>query len=297
MSKDQYLIIYNECSGGKKLRDPKQAIKKFFEREKIPHTFCFLCAPQEKIDNLDIQKRYDNNEFNKILVAGGDGTLRRTIEYLYKNDCLVPVGFYPIGSANTYARILNLPLQPQQILKNLLKRRHRHMSLGLLNKEHIFLWAACFGKVVEPTLQAESHAKDLLGGIAYLLATLKSITKFPHIPVSYHIDQEKSQTNQAHSALVLLNEGARMFVPVSQKWDGDLKFFLLKNENLLGFIQLLCQAYMLKQEPKNADVLSGQSILIKGEFEKKIHLDGDTIDEHTGTYHIEVLDEVATFLC
>jgi len=105
------------------------------------------------------------------------------------------------------------------------------MSLGLLNKKHIFLCAACFGKIVEPTIQAESCAKDFLGGLSYLITTIKSITHFPQTSISYRVDKNKKHTNQAHSAFVLLNDGADMFVPLTKKWDGELKFFLLKNEN------------------------------------------------------------------
>ena len=74
--------------------------------------------------------------YERIAVAGGDGTLNRAVNALLARRALekVTLGIVPFGTCNDFARSLNLsPLRLPVALKALTKNKARRIDIGRVN--------------------------------------------------------------------------------------------------------------------------------------------------------------------
>lgn len=88
------------------------------------------------------------NKFDRIVVAGGDGSLNRVINYLENHKLLdrVALGVIPMGTCNDFARKLGFrPGKPLTAIKAILKNRLKTVRLGKIGRLH-FVNNAGFGK-------------------------------------------------------------------------------------------------------------------------------------------------------
>ncbi len=78
----------------------------------------------------DVSKRVD-----RIVVVGGDGSLRETIAGLGEERRRIEVGLIPIGNANVVARELGIPLDAEAALAALLESKPVLIDVGYANSE------------------------------------------------------------------------------------------------------------------------------------------------------------------
>ncbi|MCU0357334.1 MAG: diacylglycerol kinase family lipid kinase [Cyclobacteriaceae bacterium] len=86
---------------------------------------------------IDLTARAVHKGYDAILAAGGDGTLNEVINGILRgNDQseLLPVaGLIPLGSANDYARTLELSAEPDAIVEMIRNFRERAVDIGKIN--------------------------------------------------------------------------------------------------------------------------------------------------------------------
>jgi diacylglycerol kinase (ATP) len=61
------------------------------------------------------------DDIDFLVVAGGDGTVRKTVKGLLKRNILentLPIGLIPLGTANNIAKTLNIKEEPTEIIKS-----------------------------------------------------------------------------------------------------------------------------------------------------------------------------------
>ncbi len=95
------------------------------------------------IEISSLQKHPDINQYNYIIINGGDGTIRRVIKQLYTLPDLPPFIINPTGSFNVLAKIHHVP-KLNQILDLLSKNKTlilKKQNFYKLNDE-IFLFSA-----------------------------------------------------------------------------------------------------------------------------------------------------------
>ena len=95
------------------------------------------------IEISSLQKHPDINQYNYIIINGGDGTIRRVIKQLYTLPDLPPFIINPTGSFNVLAKIHHVP-KLNQILDLLTENKKlilKKQNFYKLNDE-IFLFSA-----------------------------------------------------------------------------------------------------------------------------------------------------------
>jgi diacylglycerol kinase family enzyme len=85
----------------------------------------YLFSPSE-IEERDI----DLGDFDRCVVAGGDGTLRNVIQHLMENHIKIPIGIIPVGTGNILARNLGISLDVEQSANTALNGKAREIDLG-----------------------------------------------------------------------------------------------------------------------------------------------------------------------
>lgn len=72
---------------------------------------------------------------DRMVVVGGDGTLRETGAALYSHALKTVMGFVPIGNSNVLARELNIPRNPPQAVRLLTSDRFQTVDAALVTPD------------------------------------------------------------------------------------------------------------------------------------------------------------------
>jgi YegS/Rv2252/BmrU family lipid kinase len=101
-----------------------------------------------------------------VIVGGGDGSLSCTVDEVVERDCVFAL--LPLGTANSFARTLGIPLDLDGAIRVIADGRRRRIDLGMINGDYFANCAAMglspmIGEGIPPKL------KRYLGRLGYLL--------------------------------------------------------------------------------------------------------------------------------
>ena len=110
-----------------------------------------------------------------VIVGGGDGTLSGVVDELVGKDCVF--GVLPLGTANSFARSLELPLELAEAVEAIASGRRRRVDLGMIDKDY-FVNAASIGLSTMIGETVPHKLKRYAGRVGYLAWALKSAVRF-----------------------------------------------------------------------------------------------------------------------
>ncbi|KKW91310.1 diacylglycerol/lipid kinase family protein [Sphingobium chungbukense] len=105
-----------------------------------------------------------------VIVGGGDGSLSGTVDELVGKDCVF--GILPLGTANSFARTLGIPLDLEGAVAAIAGGRRRRIDLGMIDRDY-FVNAASLGLSPMIGKTVPHRLKRYLGRIGYLLWAVK----------------------------------------------------------------------------------------------------------------------------
>ena len=136
-------------------------------------------ASVNRAQNLSEAIRRHRDQVDLVIVGGGDGTLHYAMEGLFETQ--LPLGILPLGTANDFARTLNLPTDPLAACEVILRGQIQQIDLGQVN-EKLFCNAANIGLPVNVTHRLNRQSKSRWGVLAYLFAFLRSLWESKAFP-------------------------------------------------------------------------------------------------------------------
>jgi YegS/Rv2252/BmrU family lipid kinase len=107
----KYVFVVNPISGDVDKTDISNLVTTFSSENNID---CIVYETTGNDDKAKIKSLFDAHQPERIIVAGGDGTIKMVGEALEKDDVIF--GILPAGSANGLAVDLNLPATVQENL-------------------------------------------------------------------------------------------------------------------------------------------------------------------------------------
>lgn len=117
----------------------------------------------------------DLSEYDKVVVAGGDGTMSHVIQALM----LLPeeerpvLGYIPAGSTNDFAKSLGIPDAVSGACRTIITGREFRYDIGRF-QDTWFNYVAAFGAFVPVSFGTDQKAKNRLGHGAYILEAVGS---------------------------------------------------------------------------------------------------------------------------
>jgi YegS/Rv2252/BmrU family lipid kinase len=110
-----------------------------------------------------------------LIVGGGDGSLSATIDRLVGRDCVFAL--LPLGTANSFARTLGVPLDLDGAVETIATGRRRRVDLGVVNGE---IYANCAALGLSPMIgdSVPHRLKRYLGRFGYLLWAIWCLVRF-----------------------------------------------------------------------------------------------------------------------
>jgi len=110
-----------------------------------------------------------------VIVGGGDGSLSSTVDYLVDRDCVFAL--LPLGTANSFARTLGIPLDLDGAIETIVTGQRRRIDLGVLDGDY-FANCAAIGLSSLIGDSVPHNLKKYLGRVGYLIWALWCLLHF-----------------------------------------------------------------------------------------------------------------------
>ncbi|KFG91907.1 Diacylglycerol kinase [Sphingobium herbicidovorans NBRC 16415] len=110
-----------------------------------------------------------------VIVGGGDGSLSGTVDELVGRNCVF--GVLPLGTANSFARTLGIPLDLDGAVDAIANGRRLRIDLGMIDHDY-FVNAASLGLSPMIGRTVPHKLKRYLGRIGYLIWAVKCSVGF-----------------------------------------------------------------------------------------------------------------------
>ena len=168
---NRLLFIYNPTSGTGQVKSALASVLDVFTKSGwIVTSYPTQCARDgtRAVRELGAQ-------FDRIVCAGGDGTLSEVAAGLMELDSPPPLGYVPFGSTNDCAATLHLPKKPvEAALVAAGTGVPFPMDIGQLNGRP-FIYVAAFGAFTKVAYDTPQELKNTFGHLAYIFAGIASL--------------------------------------------------------------------------------------------------------------------------
>ncbi len=231
------LLIYNPSAGNGTFKYDLDKIIKAAQNEDfylIPYRIGSTKSFMEMLLNIDL------NSFNRIWIAGGDGTIHQVINSLFHYECEnIPIGIFPVGTANDLAYYFKFPDSISEITKILLGDNYTYCDIGVANG-HYFLNVASLGSFVNAGQKTPKKYKSSLGLLAYYIKGAEELSHLKPVKVSIQ-SIEINYEGEVNLILIMNGKSAGGFRKVAQFAsinDGLLDVYIFKKCPIIEFIPL-----------------------------------------------------------
>ncbi|MBO7740181.1 MAG: diacylglycerol kinase family lipid kinase [Clostridia bacterium] len=176
------LLIVNPVSG-------KQVAKEAF--------FDIVLALSQKYElsvhitksSTDLVETARNCVCPTMIICGGDGTLSGAVQGLLENPHRdkIKLGYLPCGTANDVAHTLGIPKDITEAAEYVCKNKAYPHDIGMIG-DKTFIYTASFGSFTKTSYSTPQEAKQLLGGLAYVLNGATELLALPSYDVTFEYD-------------------------------------------------------------------------------------------------------------
>lgn len=182
-----------------------------------------------EIVNEAIRRRGD-----LVVVGGGDGTISSIVDYFAHQD--VVFGLLPLGTGNSFARSLGIPLTLEEAIKVIVKGKVAEVDLGKVNDDY-FANVISIGFPAEVARNTPNWLKKITGPLAYGIVGIK------YFFTSKMFDCQLSSNNQTYKIkthhIIVANGSVYGITPIGLKTDVDNRQLLVLTMNMVNRWQLL----------------------------------------------------------
>ncbi len=193
------LVVYNPVAGfAFKLENAKNVIQRYLDKRDIKYTW----LETDKETNQHIVDELHKN-YERILVCGGDGTVREIANELIRLKSPTPLAIMPLGTMNVMALSLNIPLTIRRALHYALYKPSTSLDVGLVNNKRHFFIACGVGYDAEIMHGTKRYIKRWLGPFSYwIVAFAKS---WRNQPIKGTLTTDYGSENISISTLISFN--------------------------------------------------------------------------------------------
>lgn len=126
---------------------------------------------------------------DRLVVAGGDGTVHRVVSVLARHDLLErsPLAILPLGTGNDFARSAGIPLDPRDAAVTAARGAPRAVDLLRDDRGGVVVNAAHVGLGALAAERAQA-AKGMLGPLGYAVGAVLAGTSMRSYPVRVEVD-------------------------------------------------------------------------------------------------------------
>jgi diacylglycerol kinase family enzyme len=245
-----------------------------FDQEGILYTF-FPLEPED----LPVQIQRCLEEFDLLLVGGGDGSIRSAAQYCANTS--ITLGVLPLGTMNHFAKEVGLPLTTQEIVEAIKKPRLIKIDLAEVNG-NVFVNNSSLGFYPKLAKKRDYYAKHYYKWLSYIPSIIKTFSY--HDAFNFKIKAEEINLTLHTSFLMISNNLYSYKFPINIARDSfheaTLGIYFLKH----GKMTTRKIFHQLFRKRNNFDVLTSKKpveIEVLNKATVSVSLDGDTMTMQT----------------
>jgi len=274
---NKVLFIYNTRSGNHNFEE-KEIIDKIKSALKPSQVLTVLKIDKKQQGNEELVRFLVKEEWDLVIVGGGDGTIRRLVAIMVEEDFNFPIAILPLGSANGLATCLGVG--DLDIAIEVLKRSDFiHMDVLCINNK-ISLHLSDFG--FNAGLVKKFDESDSRGMMSYFKGSLSEFFQNKPHKFTLIIDQEETEVE----ARMLMIANGRMYGtgavinPMGKLDDGKFEIIAF---NPTGLNEVLSLSLNLIKGEINTDLQvktwQVDNAIIRNKQKAQFQIDGDMEQE------------------
>lgn len=266
--KKSIIMVVNPISGDVDKTQFVEAVSFFSEKENLE---LILYETSGEGDLIKIRELYKEHQPERILVAGGDGTIKMVAEAIEKHDVIL--GILPAGSANGLSADLNLPLALGENLEIAFYGKYIEMDMISINgKKSLHL--SDIGLNADLVKNYEnSETRGMWGYAIQAYTTLKDMQD----PFEATISANNQTITYVARMIVIANSqkyGTGVIInPDGAMNDGKFELVILKNLDLIVFGKIITGNMPI--ETDDVEIISTDRATIKTNIPVNFQIDGE----------------------
>jgi len=263
------LIILNPAA------DSERALRKQARVESLARD-CVICATTYTGEAEAMARRGVAEGFEKIVAAGGDGTINQVVNGLAGSG--TTLGLLPIGTMNVFATELGLPTNDLELCWEIVKGDStRAIDLPKANQK-FFVQLAGVGLDAQVVKETSSQLKRNFGPLSYLISAVQIAARKPP---KLFIQSEDASIDEGSFVLVgngRLYGGPFPFFKHAALDDGLLDVIVFKRLGYLEIIKYL-QDVIFSSEIRVPEIEYFQTRQLRVESDQSVpvELDGELV--------------------
>ncbi len=280
------LFIINPTAGKGTAKKSSKKLKTILQKKSIFFDFKYTNAIG---DAKKICKQF-KQEYDLIVVFGGDGTINEAVNGLYGSN--TPLGVIPNGTGNDFARSANIPLKINDAIDNIINGKKRKIDIGIINGQY-FINVVGIG--FDGYVNIESKKiKFLKGKPVFVAAVLKTLNKWRAVPVKILLDNNHFTSN---SYLICISNGWSVggglsMTPNAKIDDGLFDVCHLKEISPFKIVANFPKLTNGRiEEIDEVKLYKTKKIKIESDFSLPIHVDGEIINGKNKSFEIEIIKD------
>lgn len=235
---------------------------------------------------------------SRVLVAGGDGTVRMVLGALQGTG--VPVGILPAGTGNVLARNLGLPRRLREAVDVALDGRP--LPMDLLRYEVPGTGASGYAAIMaglgaDAAVVADAEPVKRFGQLGYMLAGLRHVRTRP---VRTRVSVDGEELTRDASLVEVGNFGELLtglhLLPGAEGSDGRLDVLVASPRRRWEVLRMAAGVLLRSNRIPQVDRRAGRSVVVRCAEPVPCQVDGDLIGAVT-EIRFEVLPGAASVAC
>lgn len=181
------LLIVNPCSGRAKMRTELLRVVETLSSGGYTVT---VYPTKTRGDATDYVLNLSENEYERIVVCGGDGTLNEVITGLMKSELHITLGYIPSGTLNEWSSGLGIARSIPKAAEDINTGKKIQLDIGRFGDRY-FSYTASFGAFTDASYSAPQDIKNVLGQAAYFFEGIKSLGNIKPVRLKFKTEERE----------------------------------------------------------------------------------------------------------
>ena len=266
--KKNIIIVVNPVSGAVEKKEIVDSTLLFAKNENL-ESILYETLGTKDVEN--IKNLYNIHKPERIIIIGGDGTIRMVAEAIAKEDVIL--GIIPAGSANGFALYLDLQLTLEKNLEVAFLHQFLEVDIITINSK-ISIHLSDLGlnaELIKNYEQGEIHGKW-----GYALNTITTLFDSGE-PFTAKVKANNETFGYVARMIVIANAkkyGTGVVInPNGVMNDGKFELVILKNFDLIIFGQII--SGNMPSDPDDVEIISTDKATIELDAPVSFQIDGE----------------------